>query len=73
MNAARNGLAALVFCVAGLVFNWPLAVLYLEAPLFDAYLGVFGCLAGLVLALALVSRGGDGPPPDSDSAPGAGG
>ncbi len=74
----RTGLAALLFCLAGLLFNWPLVSLFLEKPLYAAWTGLFAAMAGLVLALALVAHapaGRKGPPeasPDADDADDAG-
>jgi len=56
MHLPRTGLAALLFCVSGLALNWPLAGLFLEKALPQAYLGVFGAMGLLVAALALLAR-----------------
>lgn len=70
MHAARTGFAALLFCAASLVFNWPLVGLFLDDALFAAYLGIFGALALLVLGLALIARGGEGPDDGRPGGPG---
>jgi len=56
MHVPRTGLAALLFCVSGLALNWPLAGLFLEKALPQAYLSVFGAMGLLVAALALLAH-----------------
>ncbi len=53
---SRPGVWGLLFCLAVVLFNWPLLAASQDAPLMRAYFLLFALWAGIVACLFLVCR-----------------
>jgi len=69
MDDKRRFALFLLFLLAVAVFNWPIAGIFLESPLYGAFAGLFAAMGVFVAALYAFSGGpgaSDGPDDSED-------